>query len=574
MNRLFCWAVGTAVVAFSTMTGCATSGDGDGGIECTAGLLPGDLVITEIMANPEGADDGNEWFEVFNNTGGPVDLTGVVLTYRSSSGTVNTHVLDGVMMPDGYFVFGGILPEFAPDYVGYGYGSALGSMGNSGGRLALACDVIEVDGVDYQEIPSGRSMGLSSTVFPDHNENDRWDDWCAGNAVYMTENQGTPGAPNDCTGIIEDGMCLENGMLRPIVTPMVGDLVITEVMPDSAGISDTSGEWFEVKATADVDLYGLELGRDDGVEFTLSEDSADCLPLATDEYMVLAKNDDPMANGGIEGALDYTGVSLINDDGTLFIGVDGEVLDQVTWAGSDSGASLNLDPDFCDTRLNDDPANWCNSDDNLYDAENGNYGTPGASNEQCPPVVAPGFCLDEGTGAVREIVSPGVGDLTITEYLANPEGRVAEGDGEWIEFKANAVIDLNAVEIRKRADSGTMGETPLVDADVIECVTTTVNAHYLLVRDPDPANNGCLGDFFGEFNFSLNNSNNTIFLSVGALDIDEVYYSATTAAGSSSLDDGSGMWCYNTTDVYDTCEMMPQHTGTPGAANPSCPASP
>ncbi len=573
MNHVFCGAsgMGMAMMAMTAtmIGGCATS---DGGPDCVAGLLPGALVITEIMANPEGPDEGNEWFEVYNNTGAAIDASGVVLRYTNGSGTIKTHALDGVTIPaDAYFVFGGILPEFAPGYIDYGYGGDLGSLGNTSGRLALTCDVIEVDGVDYQEVPSGKSMGLGQTIFPDHNENDDWSKWCEASTEYATDSLGTPGEANECTGMVGAGMCLDGDALRPNVAPSLGDLIITEVMPDSAVISDSDGEWFEIKAIANVDLYGLELGRADGVEFTIGEGSAECRPMVADSYVVFAKNDDPAVNGGIEGAVDYTGVSLLNSNGSLFIGVGGEVLDRVTWASSDSGVSLNLDPEACDTRLNDEAINWCPGDQSNYDQENGNHGSPGATNQSCPPVVEPGFCLDIDTGAVREIVSPAPGDLTITEYMANPGGDIGDTDGEWIEFKANADVDLNQVEVRKLTNTGTADAAFIVPPEVIECVGVTMGRYQVVARDIDAMVNGCISEPVGLFDVSLNNSNNTIFLSVGQDDIDSVSYSSTGTGSSSSLDEVSGKWCYNTTDVYDTC-VMSQNTGTPWEANPPCPA--
>ncbi len=48
---------------------------------CSADLDPGDLVITEVFADSaDGADADKEWFEIFNNTGDPIELEGLVIT--------------------------------------------------------------------------------------------------------------------------------------------------------------------------------------------------------------------------------------------------------------------------------------------------------------------------------------------------------------------------------------------------------------------------------------------------------------------------------------------------------------
>ena len=42
--------------------GCASGDDDDGATACGGGLLAGDLVLSEVMANPAGDDDGSEWW--------------------------------------------------------------------------------------------------------------------------------------------------------------------------------------------------------------------------------------------------------------------------------------------------------------------------------------------------------------------------------------------------------------------------------------------------------------------------------------------------------------------------------
>lgn len=546
------------------MSACGPS-DG-GGADCVAGLLPGDLVITEIMANPDGADDGNEWFEIYNNTGSSVDLRGLALKYVSGSGTESTHVMGAATIPSGaYLVLGGILPEFAPAHVDYGFASDLGSLGNTGGRLALICDVIEVDAVDYADMPSGRSRELSRSIFPDHNENDDWANWCDGVSVFAGNNLGSPGAANECTAGSSDGMCLDNGSLRPVRAPVAGDLVITEFMPNPAAVADADGEWFEVKATRDIDLNGVTIGRDPLAGADAVFDEPDCRSVSAGSYLLFAKNPESAANGGLPAADMSYSFSLVNSGGSLFVGYGAEVLDQVTWASSTSGASTNLDPDACDTRLNDDPVYFCPSSDAAYGA--GDLGTPGAGNQQCPDNIPPGFCIDPVSGAVRDIVAPRPGDLFITEFMADPAGMIADTQGEWIEVRADSDIDLNGLEIRKVTGTGTTGSS-IIDSTM--CIRATTGSYQVFVHTGDIMLNGCLGSYAGLFDVSLNNSNNTIYITKDGVDIDMVTYTSTSAGSSSSLDENSGVWCSNTTDVYDSC-VAGENTGTPGSANPVCP---
>jgi len=62
----------------------------------------GALVITEVMANPSGADQ-QEWLEIHNPTSKPIDLAG--LTVQVESVGTNRHVFTkGRVEPGAYFV--------------------------------------------------------------------------------------------------------------------------------------------------------------------------------------------------------------------------------------------------------------------------------------------------------------------------------------------------------------------------------------------------------------------------------------------------------------------------------------
>src|SRR5690606_14739309 len=51
----------------TSLLSLSACGDGGGGREggCES-IIAGDLVVTEIMANPPGPDSGSEWFEIYN----------------------------------------------------------------------------------------------------------------------------------------------------------------------------------------------------------------------------------------------------------------------------------------------------------------------------------------------------------------------------------------------------------------------------------------------------------------------------------------------------------------------------
>ena len=106
-----------------------------------------------------------------------------------------------------------------------------------------------------------------------------------------------------------------------MVAPLLGDVVITEIMVNPASVSDTSGEWFEIYFDKAADLNGLELGKTVGdVDFEV--DDATCVEVAAGSYVLFAINGDPLTNGGLP-AVDvvYSGITLSNSgNGPTFTG--------------------------------------------------------------------------------------------------------------------------------------------------------------------------------------------------------------------------------------------------------------
>jgi hypothetical protein len=519
--------------------------------QCVANLLPGELVITELMANPWDEDAGGEWFEIYNPTAAVIFLEGAELITSAADGSAEQrHVMGDTRILSGqYLVVGNMQPDALPDFADYGYGSDL-ELRNMGGRVAIKCNVITVDQVTYEGSTEGVSRALSRIVAPHHLDNDDPTNWCESVSEYGGGNLGTPGQANDC---IYGGKCNDGGVSRFTVPPAIGDLVITEYMADPSAVVDTLGEWFEVYVTRDVDLNGLTMGRDPTADPEGMLDAPTCLRATAGSYLVFARSDDPAMNGGLPRVDHLFGFNLVNGGGSLFVGVGTTILDSVTWSSSQAGTSQNLDPDYFDILLNDNIDYWCPGVD-TYGA--GDRGTPGAANQQCQ-IVLPGSCNDNGT--MRAIVSPEPGQVTITEYMADPT-VVTDQNGEWFEVRFDAEVDLNELELGR-----TFG-TVDTRIEAVECLRVAAGTYAIFARKADPAQNGGLPRVDGTFNFSLVNSNGQFFVGVGGVELDAVSYVSTSAGKSTSLDEGDGAtWCYNNVDPYG----LGDH-GTPGAANPAC----
>jgi hypothetical protein len=141
------------------------------------------------------------------------------------------------------------------------------------------------------------------------------------------------------------GMCFDGGSARPIVSPVSGELVINEFMPDPALVSDGNGEWVELRTTAAVDLNGVRLT--DGAT-TLEIDDASCLRFAAGELVLIAADGNPAVNGGLP-TVDAILTFALPSDGMMQLRDPMDQLFQtVTWAGAPSGTSMIVsDPNVC-----------------------------------------------------------------------------------------------------------------------------------------------------------------------------------------------------------------------------------
>jgi hypothetical protein len=99
-----------------------------------AELAPGDIIITEFLANPIGvADSEGEYFEVLNRRNETVDLTGMIVRDDGS----NSFSIDGLTVAPGTFaVLGNGDGSLLGITIDYRYGAAM-SLGNGADEIVL-----------------------------------------------------------------------------------------------------------------------------------------------------------------------------------------------------------------------------------------------------------------------------------------------------------------------------------------------------------------------------------------------------------------------------------------------------
>ena len=305
----------------------------------------------------------------------------------------------------------------------------------------------------------------------------------------------------DCSANI----CNDGGTIRSVVSPLMGDLVITEVMPSPAQVGDAAGEWFEVRVLKDIDLNNLVLDRAGDTANGNAINSFDCIRVTAGTNLVFAKNNDPAMNGGIAANLIYgsfsfsliTGTPATPGDVRILAGTT--VIDAITWTTSTNGKALQLDPDFIDAIANDNASNFC---DATATYGLGDFGTPGVANTQCPVQVPAGQCDDGGN--LRAIVPPPANALVISELMPNPR---TEPSQEWFEITnaGGTPFDLNGLGLDRA------GDTRAPDVIVSSaCKSLVAGAYAVFARSSDPATNAGLGTVDATFGLSLVNGGGDI----------------------------------------------------------------
>ena len=231
-------------------------------------IAPGTVLLSEVMYDPTGSDDGLEWIELTNATDTALDISS--LTLGAGGGDyLNTLVqLTGVIPAGGTFVIGG--PESTPDngtpifdlVVDFGP-----DLQNSGATA---------DGVALFNLPISRITALSvpidAVVYGETNLDGLIDET---GMVSPPEVGDAPSGASierlDLAGewIIQPTPTPNSWPPPPPPPPVLG-VILTEVFYDAAG-SDDMLEWVEIQNTNDfdVDLADFSLGNG-GTSYTSS----------------------------------------------------------------------------------------------------------------------------------------------------------------------------------------------------------------------------------------------------------------------------------------------------------------
>jgi cysteine-rich repeat protein len=187
--------------------------DGDGcSSECkTEDFSKGDIIITEIMYDPEGDpvsgyevnESSGEYFEVFNTTNHDIDMNGWIIEDKQEKKHVINSASSHLFVKTGaYAVFANSADSevnggFAPDYK-----YSFITLNNDGDAISLIWNGTVIDIVEYDygfNFPkaSGKSLSLAASAYDDI-LNDSSSAWClSGLTKLESGDYGTPGLKND-----------------------------------------------------------------------------------------------------------------------------------------------------------------------------------------------------------------------------------------------------------------------------------------------------------------------------------------------------------------------------------------
>ena len=178
---------------------CDGSDATSNGVSSVMDLIAGDLIVSEVMYNPSAvADSMGEWFEVYVQYDGTVNLGGLALCDNQGCASIagSLEVVGG-----DYVVLGNNADSASNGGVtlNYAYGSGLAGLGNSGDMVELRYGATIIDVVDFSSgFPNlnGESMTLDPNKL-DSSDNDDYFHWCGSTSSFGAGDLGTPGLPND-----------------------------------------------------------------------------------------------------------------------------------------------------------------------------------------------------------------------------------------------------------------------------------------------------------------------------------------------------------------------------------------
>ena len=226
-------------------------------------------------------------------------------------------------------------------------------------------------------------------------------------------------------------------------------LVINEVMPNPSAVTDDAGEWFEVHnwGTASADLQGYAIASNNDAAHVIAQS----VIVPAGGYVVLARNADTGANGGVNAAYAYgTSLALANSsDWVALRDPSGATVDSVAWSSVPTGASRGV-ADASADNADVGGGNW-STQTSTFGA--GDSGTPGGQNDGWISPVPPGPPATVTVSPSSASIPVGQGQSFAAE-ARDADGRVTGTTFTWTTSDA-AVATVSAAGLVSAVAEGT-----------------------------------------------------------------------------------------------------------------------
>jgi len=394
------------------------------------------VVINELLPDPAGGDGGNEWIELYNPTGGAVDLSGWTLQRAKTTwGTRHTFASGTILPAGGYLLVGESLVlgadlTLADGALDFGNATSNGDavrLADAGGVLV---DVVvygpnntdaltDESGAVATSLAPKPSSGMSLARIPNGVDTDR-------SADDFQTGAPTPRAANP----------------TPVVCDTTGlRVVINELLPDPDGTDGTAGlEFVELynsgSAPASLADWTLRTATSSGssasVRWTFSSTAA----ISPGSYYVVGDSNVSFVNAGPAPGDSLALPNGTGADAVTLVDCAGRVLDTVIYGTDNSSDLLIDDSGAVATSLAPkagsgqalarkvDGADTNRSGDDFTIT---NEPSPGFPNPEPPPCT------------------PSAGDVVLNEVLPDPGGTDSDAATEFVELynRGAAAIDVS-----------------------------------------------------------------------------------------------------------------------------------
>jgi len=167
--------------------------------EICPAVLEGQLIVTEIRGAQTGGDTYGQWVEIYNDSGGDLDLEGLHVVFTRMDGGASARAIVRRPLPlaaGSYAVIGRAPDDMRPARTDYGMGTDFPSAWFTSGSIEVQACGATIDRVTYTSLPTMGTRALRGA--PDPTANDTEANWCIDTEPNTDTTQlGLPGSPGE-----------------------------------------------------------------------------------------------------------------------------------------------------------------------------------------------------------------------------------------------------------------------------------------------------------------------------------------------------------------------------------------